>query len=110
MEIKFPKNDKRYYWTSHSKNKMLQYAIGPNVVKRVIRFPDRREEGIAQDTVAVMKKKERKSGVKETWVMYQFEKSIRKIISVWIFPGESPKNNDIFIPEETWDEIYKHVT
>lgn len=108
MDFKFPKNDRSYYWTSHSKKKMLQYSIGANMIKRIIRFPDRKEEGIAENTIASMRCKVGKSSVKETWVMYQFEKGKKKIISTWIFPGKSPKNNEIFVPEEAWEEIYKH--
>ncbi len=108
MNIKFPKNDRNYCWTSHSKRKMIQYSIGPNLVKRVIRFPDRKEEGIVENTVASMRRKVGKSSTKETWVMYQYEKGQKRVISTWIFPGESPINKKIFVPEETWIEIYKH--
>jgi len=67
------KNDRKYFWTSHSKYKLVQYGLGPSVIKRVIRRPDRVEEGIAPDTVAVMKDRSTKSQEKEVWVMYQKE-------------------------------------
>jgi len=55
-----------------------------------------------------MRRKVGKSSTKETWVMYQMEKGKKKIISTWIFPGESSINKEIFVPEEAWEEIYKH--
>ncbi len=104
------------------------------MVKRVIHTPDRVEEGIAPDTVAVMKDRSTKSQEKEMWVMYQREtknqKSIRqltdkkidsnlgefqnkvstgriKIISAWIYPGKTKKGKEIFIPDDTLAELYK---
>lgn len=107
MNTKQPKDDHNYTWTVHSKGKLFQYSITPNSVKRVIRFPDRKEEGIAEKTIAVMKRKDTKSTKKELWVMYQTVGSKKRIISSWIYPGESPKGNEIFVPDEVWDEIAK---
>ena len=72
-----------------------------------------------------MQRKNRKDPKKgEVWVMYQRNlktkilklknediKKIKispgqlKIISVWIYPAETPKGKEIFIPEEAWEEL-----
>src|SRR3989344_1233977 len=86
---KQPKNDGKYYWTNHVKDKMRYYRISESLVKRVVRFPKRIEEGIAPGTTAVMvprligsRKVEkpsaswrtkfggRRSNQEEVWVMY----------------------------------------
>lgn len=108
MNFKQPKDDHKYLWTVHSKQKLFQYALGPNVVKRVIRYPDRKEEGIAPKTIAVMKRRDGKSSKKELWVMYQKRGSKKRIISAWIYPGESPTGKEIFVPDEVWEELDKH--
>lgn len=105
MDIKSIKNDSRYVWTSHSKYKILQYNLSPGMVKRIIRCPERTEEGIAPDTVAVMKRKDGKKIKREVWVMYQKSGVRKKIISAWIYPGESPKGKEIYVPDEVWEEI-----
>jgi len=123
MDIRAIKNDKSYFWTNHSKYKILQYNLSPTAIKRVIKYPERTEDGIAPDTTAVMKRKDGKKNKSEVWVMYQ--KNIKnqiskiknkkisagkiRIISAWIYPGVSPKGKEIFIPEDVWDEI-KGVT
>lgn len=122
--MNLPKNDHKYTWTYHSKGKLIQYGIGPGLVKRIIRHPERKEEGIAEQTIAVMKTKGKKN-TQEVWVMYQIAKSGKRkvkslesktrnsnpgkiiIISAWIYPGVSPKGKEIFVPDEVWDEISK---
>ena len=106
MQFKFPKNDHKYFWTNHSKQKLLQYNLTPNLVKRVIRNAERKEEGIAPDTIVVMRRKNKKDPKKgETWVMYQKFGSKLKIISAWIYPGETKKGKEIFVPDEVWIEL-----
>ena len=122
MLYKEVKNDRKYFWTSHSKYKLVQYGLGPSVIKRVIRRPDRVEEGIAPETVAVMKDRSTKSQEKEVWVMYQREvksKNLKvksednfstgriKIISAWIYPGKTKKGKEIFIPDDVLEELQK---
>ena len=51
---KEPKDDSKYQWTNHVKDKMRYYRISESLVKRVVRFPKRIEEGIAPGTTAVM--------------------------------------------------------
>lgn len=108
IKIAQPKDNHAYLWTSHSKYKLFQYAIGPGSVKRVMKYPDRKEEGIAENTIAVMKRKDTKTVKKELWVMYQNVGRKKRIISAWIYPGESPKGREIFVPDDVWEEIAKH--
>ena len=49
------KNDGKYYWTNHVKEKMIFYGLSDSLIKRVLRFPKRTEEGIAPDTIASLK-------------------------------------------------------
>ncbi|MEA1925660.1 MAG: hypothetical protein U9M90_00235 [Patescibacteria group bacterium] len=107
MNRKNVKDSHLYLWTIHSKYKLVQYSISPNNVKRAIRYPDRKQEGVAENTIAVMKRKDTRSAKKELWVMYQNVGEKKRIISSWIYPGESPKGDEIFIPDDVWDEIKK---
>jgi len=108
--ISIPKSDKKYFWTRHCVGKIFQYGIGPNKIKRIINYPDRKEEGIAEKTIAVMRRKSKKDPKKgEEWVMYQMKGKRKIIISVWFYPAETPKGKQIFIPDEVWDEINKGV-
>jgi len=73
--MKQPQNDSRYEWTGHAWEKMQYYGISEGRIKRIIRFPTRIEEGIAENTIAVMSPYGRStvggqpySG--EIWVMY----------------------------------------
>ncbi|OGY58557.1 MAG: hypothetical protein A3C03_01045 [Candidatus Colwellbacteria bacterium RIFCSPHIGHO2_02_FULL_45_17] len=79
---------KKLYWTNHSQAKMRYYRLSEQRVKRVIRNPFRVEEGIAEDTIAVMQpfgnKKDR-----EIWVMVADTKEKRRVISAWIYPGRT---------------------
>ena len=103
-----PKNCRNYLWTSHSKRKLFQYGLTPNGVKRIIKNPDRKEEGIAEKTVAVMKDKSTKSMQKEVWAMYQMIKGKKRIISTWIYPGKTEPGAEIYVPDEVWEEITKN--
>jgi len=117
MDIKVIKNDRMYFWTNHSKYKLLQYNLSPSAVKKVLRMPERTEEGIAPETTAVMKRKDTKKTKREVWVMFQRKSKTQKvelkgseaskirIISTWIYPGVSPTGRDIYIPEDAWEEI-----
>lgn len=123
--MKQPKNDSRYEWTDHAWEKMQYYAIPESRVKRIIRFPTRTEEGIAEETVAVMQP----AGTKrysEIWVMYslvkrrgiknyelRIPKSLEnlnlntgkkiRIITAWRYPGRSPERDPI--PSDILAEI-----
>lgn len=108
--ISIPKSNSDYFWTRHCIGKIFQYGITANKIKRIIKYPDRKEEGIAPQTIAVMKQKSKKDHSKgELWVMYQLKKSRKIIISAWFYPAITPKGKQIFIPDEVWDEIARQV-
>jgi hypothetical protein len=108
--------------------KMKYYGLSQQRVKRVIKSPDRIEEGIVEKTIACMQSAGSSKYPYEIWTMYQISKlkaisakfkvEVKnsklenilnknskkiKIISAWRYPGKSPKNNPI--PEEILSEI-----
>ncbi|TAK96553.1 hypothetical protein EPO05_01680 [Patescibacteria group bacterium] len=121
-----------HIFTQHALFKMQQYGLSEQRVRRVIRAPQRLEEGIVKNTIAVMQpvSEKRVDGKmvwkQEIWVMYILAKhkaqsakreqntnkasktdkiGLRqlKIISAWRYPGVSPKRNPI--PEEILREL-----
>ncbi len=101
--------------------KMRQYGISESRIKRIIRYPQRTEEGIAPDTVAVMQPAGTKR-YQEIWVMYSLAKRVNskprsrinslrgrqkqiRIITTWRYPGKSPERNPI--PQEVIEEVRK---
>ncbi len=124
MLMKFPKDDSEFAWTSHSKSKMLQYRLSPQIIKTILKNPERTESGIAPRTLAVMQRKASLKRKEEMWVMYQTEGSgkklnitndrfnifkrsaKKKIISVWRYPGVSPKRM-VPLPEGLLEELEK---
>lgn len=126
MQFKIPKNNERYHWTLHSIEKMKYYGLSEQKVLGIIRRPQRKEEGIVKNTVAVMQpvspkldEKGKKIWKTEIWAMYQIKKNRDrkkltdlkkllfkdqiKIISAWRYPGVSPEHNPI--PEDILREI-----
>lgn len=128
MQFKLPKDDAKYKWTNHVKDKMLYYGISEGLIKRIVRFPRRKEEGVAPRTIAVMQPRtiaSRSRGkptkrIEEIWVMYQ-ELGLRpspdnlqftinnlpriRIISAWRYPGVSPVGRKIPIPDDIRQEL-----
>lgn len=111
------------------KEKMSYYKLSEQRVKRVMRNPERTEEGIAPGTTAVMQRNDTKKGKQEIWVMFQTlrpqegEQSSfqtrqdlvglvykKRIISAWRYPGVSPKGKPIEIPDDTLEEIMRIST
>lgn len=119
MNFKIPKNDSKYWWTSHVIGKMGYYGLTPDRVKRVIRSPKRVEDGVAENTVAVMSappgrdlaqkggqpKNKNSYNKHEIWVMYQKKGSKKIIISAWRYPGISPIGKQIPIPHDILEEL-----
>ncbi|MHB9019998.1 MAG: hypothetical protein ACYC3G_04015 [Minisyncoccota bacterium] len=107
--LRFPKNDRHFLWTDHSKSKMIQYFISESKIRGVIKKHNRIETGIAPNTVAVMQRNDKGKKKEELWVMYQksgdkkFGEKL-KIISVWRYPGVSPKK-EIPIPDDVLKEL-----
>ncbi len=107
MQFKAPKNTERFFWTGHALGKMRYYGLTAQRILRVINNPQRKEEGIAENTVAVMQpasvNHKKKIWSSEIWVMYQLVKSKYKIISAWRYPGVSSERNSI--PAEIMEEV-----
>lgn len=104
MKTKLPQDDERYSWTSHVFAKMMQYGISESRIKRIIRHPNRTEEGIVPETVAVMQPAGNKR-YQEIWVMYALRGKKLRIITAWRYPGKSPERDPI--PAEVIEEVRK---
>ncbi|HDH07567.1 MAG TPA: hypothetical protein ENG89_00920 [Candidatus Moranbacteria bacterium] len=92
MQFKIPKNTDKYQWTLHSIEKMKYYGLSAQRVLRVIRNPQRVEEGIVEKTIAVMQPaslrsisasrgrpasgKNKKTWSSEIWAMYQLRRNV----------------------------------
>jgi len=104
--------EKKWHWTSHIENKMKQYGLSKQRVRRVFKSPDRKETGIALDTIAVMQTVGSKKHPTEIWLMYQLTKTKKentiKMISAWRYPGTSPTGRLPEIPEDTLLELEKN--
>ncbi len=102
-----------YLWTRHVYEKMKFYGLSESRVKRIIRFPKRIEEGIVENTIAVMQPAGTKK-YSEIWVMYQIkppqkrnQKPKIKIITAWRYPGKAPEREPI--PQEIIKEVQKII-
>jgi len=109
--------DGKYSWTGHSLEKMRHYGLSEARVKRIIRFPQRTEEGILENTVAVMQpvspirsKEGKLEWKREIWAMYTIQKSKVKgqnsklrIITAWRYPGVSSARDPV--PAEIIREV-----
>jgi len=115
LSFKEPKNTKEFYWTNHIKRKMRYYGLGEGRLKRILKTPQRKEEGIAPETIAVMQSAGTKKPT-EIWLMYQLALRSasrqgglvgkkKKMISAWRYPGVSPKGKEIPIPEDILEEL-----
>jgi len=104
MYFKEPKNTKELYWTRHIKEKMRYYGLGEGRLRRILRTPKRREKGIVPKTIALMQMAGT-SKPSEIWLMYQQAGQKKKMISAWRYPGISPINKPIPIPENILEEL-----
>ena len=94
-------------WTKHSRAKMRYYGISEKRLLGVLRKPDRKEEGIALNTIASMQITGTKKHPTEMWIMYQVinpKSEIRnpkiRIISGWRYPGRTPEDERPIIPDD----------
>ena len=115
---------KKLHWTEHSKAKMRQYGLSKNKLINLLYKPGRKELGIVPGTIALMqtnpirnyarkrvisngasKSYQKASG--EIWLMYQDikNKSLRKVISAWRYPGISKPGEEIPVPEDIRQEL-----
>jgi hypothetical protein len=103
MLSKLPKDTKEIHWTKHIKEKMKEYQLSERKLLKIFRNPERKEEGIAPDTVAVMQTGGRKRPY-EIWLMYQKRNLKIIMISAWKYPGKSPIKKPP-IPEEVLENL-----
>jgi hypothetical protein len=113
MLFRPPKDTKEIHWTKHIKEKMREYQLSERKLLKIFRNPERKEEGIAPGTVAVMQTGGRKQPY-EIWLMYQIKISKLKsqnskfkrivMISAWKYPGKSPIGKPP-IPEEVLENL-----
>ncbi|HOK35134.1 MAG TPA: DUF4258 domain-containing protein [Candidatus Pacearchaeota archaeon] len=115
MKFQAPKETEFLIWTKHAIEKMKFYGLSEQRIKRILRNPDRIEEGIAPETIALMQKTGSKKHPSEIWLMYApinkdtANKSKKIIISCWRYPGISKKGEEIPIPEELELDIKKEI-
>ena len=122
MEFKKPKNTDKITWTKHSIRKMRFYGLSENRLKKVLRNPKRKEDGVAPETLAVMQRTGSKKHPTEIWLMYQptaghpkanqpytYKPQRLKIISAWRYPGISPKGKEIPIPDDILEELNETI-
>ena len=80
MQFKAPKNTEKYEWTQHAVIKMKQYGLTAQRILRVVKNPQRMEEGIVKNTIAVMQpaslstKDGKRVWSREIWAMYQIKR------------------------------------
>lgn len=115
----------KLFWTEHSKLKMRQYGLSKAKLLGILRSPQRKEQGIAPGTIAVMKTNKkfknesqdppsrkasawRRKAPGEVWLMYKDVKDLRKIISAWRYPGISKPGEEIPIPEKIRLELLEN--
>lgn len=121
MQFKLPKNTEKYEWTQHAVIKMKQYGLTAQRILRVVKNPQRVEEGIVKNTIAVMQpssfstKDGKRVWTREIWAMYQIKRKNKndklktfgqqriRLISAWRYPGVSPKRDPI--PEDILREL-----
>lgn len=88
----------KYRWTNHVMRKMRFYGLTPSRVLRVIRAPERMEEGVAPGTLASMQTAGTTAKPWEIWVMWREDKKQKIVITAWRYPGTSPVRGAVPIP------------
>jgi len=108
---------KKIFWTEHSKIKMRQYSLSKSKLLKLFYKPERKEQGIAFDTTALMQTNKSYASLRpatkpkkikppgEIWLMYKDVKDQRRIISVWRYPGISKPGENIPIPQDILNEL-----
>ncbi|MCC6404892.1 MAG: hypothetical protein IT405_00710 [Candidatus Yanofskybacteria bacterium] len=113
-EFALPRDNEKYRWTHHVVRKLRFYGLTPSRVLRVIRAPERVEEGVAEGTLAAMQTAGTKAKPWEVWVMWREEKKRAKsplsdyrkvIITAWRYPGVSPVRERVPLPAGVLAEL-----
>jgi hypothetical protein len=103
--FKTPRDNEKYRWTHHVVRKMAFYGLTPSRVLRIIRSPDRIEEGIVDGTLAAMQTAGTKTRPWEAWAMWKAEKTKKIIITAWRYPGVSPIRERAPVPADIIAEL-----
>ena len=118
--FKVPKDNDRYRWTRHVVRKMMHYRLTPSRVLRIVRAPERLEEGVAPGTLAGLQTAGTKTRPSELWAMWKEESASRTsfeektgirtqpkrvIITAWRYPGTSPVRSAVPIPDDVLAEL-----
>ncbi|HXV26876.1 MAG TPA: hypothetical protein VD862_02555 [Candidatus Paceibacterota bacterium] len=112
--FKTPKDNERFRWTQHVQRKLMHYRLTPSRVLRVVRAPQRTEEGVVEGTVAGMQFAGTKQKPTEIWVMWREEGkkksgllAVRRkiIITAWRYPGVSPIRSAPPLPDGVLAEL-----
>lgn len=78
---------RKIIWTRHAEKKLREHALSVSRILRAIHSPDRIESGLAENTIAVIKKAGSVKHPFEIWVMFSDKTGERTIISAWRYPG-----------------------
>ena len=110
QRMNFIQKIKPLKWTSHAKMKMAYYRLSEGRVRRVLHSPRRTEEGIAENTIALMQPASMTKTTKgaedwnqELWVMIVETPNERRVISAWRYPGKTKPGDPI--PQEILNEL-----
>jgi len=76
-------------WTRHARYKMRFWSLSEARVKRVLNSPLRVENGIAENTIAIMQAAGSAKHPYEVWVMVNDKGKDRRIVSAWRYPARS---------------------
>ena len=71
---------------------MHYYKLSESRVKSVLRNPERTEEGIAENTIAMMRTNRTSNRPYEIWVMtsdVSMRNSPVRVVSAWKYPGQT---------------------
>lgn len=98
---------KEIVWTKHAKKKRRYYHLSKTKIERLLYNFKRKEKGIAPETIAVMKRIKKKGREMEVWMMYEEVEEKIKIISAWIYPGTTEKDESVYIPSDVFKELEK---
>lgn len=133
--LTFPKDTAQLSWTRHIKNKMVFYHLSAAQILRIFNKPDRREEGVAPETIAAMQRKKsvgaKQARSEEIWIMYRvnaantkervaksdrpqplaYGSALRRsrvvMISAWRYPGVTKAGDRPPIPESILEELVR---
>ena len=107
MFFKYPQNDQYFIWTKHAIEKMKYYGFSEQKLRKLFYKHERKEDGIALDTIAIMNTVGSSKRPTEIWLMYQLTQDQKvKIITVWRYPGVS-KKQEIPIPDDIKHSLQK---